>query len=1717
MNRAFRIVFNRALGVWQVVSEITRSQGKGLGARGGLRLFVLLPLAAWASLGWAANAPPVEAMRADGGGAGNAGGGSPAASVFANQLPTGGTVSAGSGSIAQSGAAMTITQTTQNLAINWQSFDIGQSASVTFLQPNATAIALNRVLSGDTTHILGQLKGNGQVWVLNPNGVLFGGSAQVNVGGLVASTLGLSDADFMAGKRSFAGSGGSVVNQGSLTGGYVALLGENVRNEGTITARLGTAALAAGNRVTLDFNGDQLLNVQVDEGALHALADNRGLIQADGGSVLMTARARDALLDTAVNNTGIIRARTVEHRNGRILLLGDMAGGTVNVAGTLDASAPDGGNGGFIETSAAHVKVADSAVITTKAASGQNGKWLIDPTDFTVAKSGGDMTGAALTNALANGDVEIQSTAGGSGVSGDVNIKDTVSWSQNTLTLNAQRDINVFSTMNASGTAGLFFRYGQADAGGSYNIYAPVNLASTGSFRTQSGSAGGITNWTIITSLGSETDVTGNTGTTLQGIWGNLGGNFVLGADINASATAGWNGGLGFTPIGGNDPGASSNPGFTGNFDGLGHVIDGLTINTPNNNIGLFGSAFYASIANIGLTHASITGQFSVGGLAGRSGNLHIHNSYVSGAITGATAVGGLVGNDIYPRGTNVLEHVWTAGSVTATAASTGTGSLVGIAGGLVGDNAAAIRNSYSTADVRGGNQVGGLAGRIFSDIDKSYFAGTVGSNGVAGGDGTVKAPYALGALVGQMTGSGTVSNSFWNTDTAGAVGVGRIEYTGVFNGVGLTTAQMRNAANWAGFDFVTTPGQGGWVLLDGVLPMLSSEWSPVIRNAHQLQLMALDLSANYTLANDIDASATNGAAGDVWYGGSFSPIGTAAAKFTGSFDGQDHVIDGLTIHRNAQDYVGLFGYASGGTLQDVTLSGVSIQGGNAYVGALAGFVASGGTVSNTHASGSVSGNLTRVGGLIGRNEGSIGDSSADVTVSGQDRVGGLVGSSSGAISNSTAAGSVTNTGSYTGGLVGYTEAGGTVSDSTATGAVSGTQRVGGLVGEAHAAITGSTASAQVTGSSDYIGGLVGATDSAITDSHASGVVQGRSYVGGLAGWSSAAITGSTAAGTVTANVSYAGGLVGLASGSASRVTDSVASGAVQGAFYVGGLAGGSEGAVGNSQASGTVTASGANSGAGGLVGYNKGAVTDSHASGDVNSVSGDTGGLIGLSTSGAISNSYATGAVNSNGTGVGGLVGTLGGGSTLTNSYATGSIHGASRVGGLVGQLQAAISNSYATGTVSSTSGQAGGLVGYNLSAGGSISNSYSSGTVSGSTNSIGGLVGYNLGSVTGSYWNTTTSGLFTSAGGTGLTTAQMMDATSFTGWSLSGNGGENTVWRIYEGQTTPLLRSFLKQITIGATPDFDGTGSYLANIASASFNLPTGGHVYGTATVNNGDTLTLNSTAAGEYTATSNATLTGSLYSDQQGYDITYGSSGSRIITTPGSAAGDIWLPGSITWGSGTLAIDTSGALTTGGSGVNTTAINGDAFRLVNGAWRQNAATLAGFSVNDFQFVGGIFLRALGGDGSDDDNAYQIADVYGLQGMASTTLLDKHFTLANDMDASGTAGWNGGAGFVSVGTAASKFTGSFDGQGHVIDGLTIDRGAQDNVGLFGYAGDGAFFANVGLSNANITGRAFVGTLLGKAAIPMLSPSTTPGRPAPSLPPAPARPKAPSAAWWAA
>ena len=375
MNRIYRSIWNDRTGTFVAASENAKSSGKKSSTGAGTVAPAVATRSRFALKGLA-----LSLMLAFG------------ANVYA--APTGGAVSAGSASIAGGAGKTTINQTSQNVAINWQSFSIGAEEAVQFVQPNSSSVALNRVLGPDPSNILGSLSANGKVFLLNPNGILFGKGAQVNVGGLVASTLSITDSDFMAGKYKFAGAGNGTHPQPGIDQRRRRLCGAAGRERQQRGRDLGQTrhgGARRGQRNDARRGRRRLLNVTVNQGAVNALAQNGGLIQADGGQVLLTAQAAGSLLQSAVNNSGVIQAQTVENHNGTIRLLGGMQSGSVNVGGTLDASAPNGGNGGFIETSAATRECRRRRHSYHQSAQGKTGTWLIDPHDFKlIVANGGD-------------------------------------------------------------------------------------------------------------------------------------------------------------------------------------------------------------------------------------------------------------------------------------------------------------------------------------------------------------------------------------------------------------------------------------------------------------------------------------------------------------------------------------------------------------------------------------------------------------------------------------------------------------------------------------------------------------------------------------------------------------------------------------------------------------------------------------------------------------------------------------------------------------------------------------------------------------------------------------------------------------------------------------------------------------------------------------------------------------------------------------------------------------------------------------------------------------------------------------------------------------------------------------------------------------------------------------------------------------------------------
>ncbi|WP_307023439.1 beta strand repeat-containing protein, partial [Ancylobacter polymorphus] len=598
----------------------------------------------------------------------------------------------------------------------------------------------------------------------------------------------------------------------------------------------------------------------------------------------------------------------------------------------------------------------------------------------------------------------------------------------------------------------------------------------------------------------------------LQLVSANLSGTYLLSADIDASATSGTNAAgiwsaAGFVPIGGSQS-------FTGRFDGNGHTISNLTINRPDSiYVGLFGVVTNAVIRGVGLVGGSIAGDVYVGGLIGRDDGSTVSSAYSTANVSGRGVIGGLVG-----RASNaVYDNLYATGTVTANEGAggligyadgttidrsyaSGTVSGGGVVGGLIGtllngSNAGLLTRSYATGAVSSSLWVGGLVGALQeASISDSYSTGAVTLNAtssnsddpIVGGFvgynyyGSITSSYSTGAvdaaacascLAGGFAGfsyNGSIADSYWDTETSGLnIGIGSDPFSTFVTP--FATASAYNESTYTNFDFANT-----WYLIAGeTRPFLRSEWSTTVVNAHQLQLMTLNLAAAYTLGANIDLSATQQAA-QMWNTATgFSPIGTnimgyVSPPFSGALDGAGHTISNLFIDRSALTLsaTGLFGTVDyQAVIRNVGLVGGSVTGANAGAGSLAGF--SYGRLENVFSTVAVT-SVQGVGVLVG-----------------YGGVGGLVGFNGGTISVAYASGDVNITGTAPlvgGGLVGFNT--GIIDNAYATGDVAGGNRVGGLVGYSDGIIDKTYAIGGVSGTGVATGALVGTNDGSITASY---------------------------------------------------------------------------------------------------------------------------------------------------------------------------------------------------------------------------------------------------------------------------------------------------------------------------------------------------------------------------------------------------------------------------------------------------------------------------------------------------------------------------------------------------------------------------------------------------------------------------------------------------------
>jgi len=1102
MNKTYSLVWNEALGAWTVVGEHACRRGKK--SRGGKRAIA----AAVSLLGLVATG--------------------------AHALPTGANIASGKADILTSGdgKAMSVNQHSDKLITNWQDFSIAGGERVSFYQPSNKSIALNRVIGQNGSDIQGQLEANGKVFLVNPNGVVFGKGAQVNVGGLVASTQNVSDEDFLAGNYRFAGKSlGSVVNEGRITaaeGGSVALLGAQVSNRGTIQAKMGRVVLGAGNAFKVNFDGNDLLSLQVEDGAVNAQAHNGGLLQADGGEVLMTARAAGNLLDAVVNNTGKIEARGLNAHGGKITL----DGGTVKVAGTLDASAAESGApAGLVTTRGERVDVAIDAVVDTRAGN-TAGKWAIEAANAGVNGTnvaGKSIDADTLSRNLGTTNVELASTQG------DLTVGGPVAWdSDNALTLTSkQGNVDLQQTLSASGTnasllvnAANQIRVNDAVKLTGRNAHLDLNATNGDTFTNDKA---------LVTLSGDNASFRSNgedykvlhTLADLRNVDQNLHGRYVLGNAID-----GYN--ASFRSIG-------SGQAFFGVFNGLGNTISRLNVTNPGQNVvGLF-AVNNGEIANLALQNIQTSGTaqrygspLAIGTLAGFNlGAIrNVSAKDVSVTARGRTFIGGLVGDNI----SGAIERSSVSGRVEGDRDTLAIGGLVGENVAVIWPKIPAARISDSRAEVRvvtGGSVAGGLAGFNHGVIERSSSAGSVvatGRNARVGGlvavnDGIVTGSSSsatvtagqnavAGGLVGENAGNiahsdasgavnvgnqsiagGLVGTNGGNIDDSHAYGNVIAETSGTAGGfAGSNTGRIARSDASGSVKAGPSSRAGGFAAInEGVIDRATAAGA-VLAGANSV--------AGGLVGQNTGKVVNAKARGDVTVAGK-ATIGGLAGTNEGVIDAS--TAEGLVTAGNESTAGGLVGFNTG-VVKQSSATGYVLAGHSSKVGGLVG--RSVGKVVGSEARGNVkAGNLSDAGGLIGANDsGSVSGSYAygDVEAGADSWVGGLVGHLRGTVDASHATGSAKGgDSSRVGGLIGRND--GTVKDSSSTGTVSGGRQahLGGLVGGNFGYVNKSSTSSQVAFTNGYnqqYGALAGVNFRMLAGNKVSGNAAGLPLVGFNAG-----------------------------------------------------------------------------------------------------------------------------------------------------------------------------------------------------------------------------------------------------------------------------------------------------------------------------------------------------------------------------------------------------------------------------------------------------------------------------------------------------------------------------------------------------------------------------------------------------------------------------------------
>jgi trimeric autotransporter adhesin len=834
MNRNYRLVFNRSVQAWQAVAEFVRACGKSK-SQSQHRSTVATCLPKLKKLAVCIALSQTSGM--------------------AYALPSGADVQFGQATFQTIGNNLSINQGTKQLIANWQSFGIAANESVQLLQPNL-GVALFRVVGPEASQIYGSLSTTGSLFLINPNGVLFGQGAQVDVGNLVSTSMSISNTDFLNGHYQFNadGSTGGVINQGVIKasdGGYIILLGNEVKNSGTLTADNGSVVMGSAQSAMLDFYGNGLVKAKLSGDALGALVEQTGTIQADGGTVQLATNSRSS----AVNVSGLVQANSLVERNGVIRLEGgDNAkvsissalsaagnqagtkGGTIEVTGEqvalfkgakLDASGDAGGGnvlvGGDYQGKNAEVYNSRTTYVDKDASinvdaknSGNGGKavvWADEVTRYygSISAKGGknegnggfaEVSGKRLLNFLGKVDLSAVNGVGGNLLLDPLNITLTTA-DANTNGFTSPGDI----TEAFADDAGLTSTF-RVNAGGSFAGIAAgstITLQATNDINVNTAfnvtTATGSANNSLVLQANNNINVnaavttTGTGSITMNANADNLGGgNLVIGAN-NITSQAG---GI-----------ALSGVNITKT---TGTIISTGAANSNGGNISIAATG----TANLGT--GAITANGGAGAVATAGGNAGNINITAAGAITtgAVTATGGAAGAGNAAGGnagliniSTTLGNIATAALAASTGAATGTGAG-GIVGGITVNNTAVAGNiSLGALTTSGG--ANGNAGNISANATgvltlNGAIAANAGNNVAA----TVQAGKNAGAIT--LTGNSITSVAAATINANGGAGLGANQAGGNGAAVSLnaTGAISVRAITANGGNGVATNAAGG-------------------------------------------------------------------------------------------------------------------------------------------------------------------------------------------------------------------------------------------------------------------------------------------------------------------------------------------------------------------------------------------------------------------------------------------------------------------------------------------------------------------------------------------------------------------------------------------------------------------------------------------------------------------------------------------------------------------------------------------------------------------------------------------------------------------------------------------------------------------------------------------------------------------------------------------